>query len=90
MSAERDRLRAAVASIGAACPFCDSSVAYVAWSWATSRYGVKVVHPCRTCPALTAGPYQDRADSYLTGLLELYGVRVAEYADDDLIAHDTR
>ena len=55
------------------------------------RYVVKVVHPTRSCPALAPGVFQDRASSFLTGLLELYGVRSAEYLDGELVGwHDWR
>ena len=85
------RLRAALAGIDAPCPFNDNCVAFVKWDAESRRHRIKIVHPDPSCPALTPGVFRDRADAYLISLLELYGVRVAEYADDDLVGwHDTR
>ena len=89
MSADRDRLKAALAQIDDPCPFCGGSVAYATWSGV--RYVVKVVHPTKSCPALAPGVFQDRASEFLTSLLELHGIRAAEYCDAELIsAHDWR
>jgi hypothetical protein len=77
--------------IGDPCPFCDESVAYVVRDEPRRRYTVKVVHPCRSCPAVARGAFQDRASPFLTGLLELYGIRADEYLDGELAGwHDWR
>jgi hypothetical protein len=86
---DRDRLKAALKLVGQPCPFEDGAVSYVVWNASRGRYVVKVVHPNRTCPALPPGPYQERATAYLTSLLELHGVRAAEYLDGELVGwHD--
>lgn len=91
MNGDRERLRDALTAIGVPCPFCDASTAYVAWDLSARRPVVKVVHPTGSCPALAPGPFQDRACSFLTSLLELHGIRAAEYCDGDLVSwHDWR
>lgn len=82
---DRDRLRAALRQIDAPCPFCSGSFAEVKWDAEARRHLVKTLHGCRTCPALVPGPFQDRAETYLISLLELYGVVVGDYGDAELV-----
>jgi hypothetical protein len=87
----KGRLRGALAQVDQPCPFCDNAVVYVKWDAERRRHRVKMVHPTATCPALVPGAFQDRATSYLADLLQLYGVRVAEYCEDELVGwHDWR
>lgn len=85
------RLRAALAEIDRPCPYMDQCTAHVKWDAERRRHRIKIVHPDGNCPALAPGVFQDRATSYLADLLELYGVRVADYCEDELVGwHDYR
>src|SRR5262249_26531334 len=90
LRAERERLATALGQIETPGPFCGNSGARVTWNAFDRRYVIKVRHAHPDCPALRPGVYKDRGESYLIGLLELYGVRVAEYCDDLISWHEAR
>lgn len=91
MSRSRNRLKAALSQIDHPCPYSDQCLAYIKWDAEERVHKIKVVHPDQHCPGWTRPVFQARASSYLISLLELYGVRCAEYLEPELeVLHDVR
>ena len=84
---EREQLETAVAQITSGfCLWCPTRRVVVRWHEPAKRWQLVMIHRPKCCATRTL-TYRRRADDFLYGLLELYGLLVGHYCEDNLVRH---